>query len=200
MKYIRILIPITLILSLFGCSSFNNNKKFELGSSEGTGVILGTIHNTGLVSSFFIHYKSLDKAKTGVVAWQSNRNNTPIKTFALELDPGRYLFSSWKVSSPAITLQGKLSIEVLVESGTPIYIGDFEFRQSKSFGANITGIDVFYSNKFERDSEGFKENYSGIYDSIEIHNIGDPTLVGSAKFSAKRALFQALPLILLGVD
>ena len=204
---IRILFSVLFIFALVGCSSNQIKNDFKFNGENEKGVMIGSITFDGKYSAYKIGYRKSDNRRLNFVQAGKAMLLLPItpeteiekygekgNVFGVELEPGVYIFEMWQIDSGSISTGAPIidKIEVVIKGGEALYVGNFHFEETKSFGLTVVGAKVFYSSKYKRDSKLIKLKYPLIAGQINPTNIEGTHLIGRGEKSGISFLLEAL--------
>jgi hypothetical protein len=182
------------LLALFvaGCATPNIQDTHNLETSQGSGVVAGTITYEGVYGAYILHLESQAGEKfriqhgTGqtlnlMLAFKGEDRNARLDAtgspFAVELPPGTYSLSKWQVSVGAanITSTGPTGVSFTLESGKAIYIGNYHFRETARFGRLPTSAVVTMTEMGRRDLSVIRDAFPAL-SSVPITQTVTPAL------------------------
>jgi hypothetical protein len=170
----KIAIYAVLCILLTGCSTAHVEKKLRPNPATESAVLVGSISYTGSPSLYKIGFKEV---KNGNIHWievgkaealselltKYDLKNHGIKgnIFGLELSPGHYKFDRWIIrgGTAEITNPKDFNIEIEITAGKSFYIGNFNFKQTKSYGLSVAGANLILSNQYDRDAQEISKKY-----------------------------------------
>lgn len=175
----RFIGALLLVLALQGCALQPKNlpQDFALSEASETGVVIGSVTYAGGYSGYSVLFNANDserlfKVQTGagatlLPAWpKGDFGDIGMKgdLFAIELPAGNYTFHSWNVSSGIahINPTAPFGISFVVKPGQAIYVGNFNFEQTRRLGLTVTGVSVSFSDQFRRDMTLFRFKYQNV--------------------------------------
>ena len=190
-----LLATLVLLLVISGCATTTKYPEmFDYKNSQ-NGIMYGTVTYEGAYSGYRVFYKGEGENNKGWVqtgegvSWTFpegflHRYGIEGDVFAVELAPGKYTFYFWSVASglSLIGATSKFDIEIEVLPETLSYAGNFNFVQTMSKGLTVTGVDVNYSDFFDRDTKYLLQKYSNfegiaiskqIQDGYFVKNLGE---------------------------
>ncbi len=189
-----------------GCVSNSIRGDYRLDDNSPKGVLMGSVTYRGMLSRYSISYEGVNSNISGAVGAGSRtifsvpNSRTKVSgaggsgsVFALELDPGRYVFNGWSVSSSiSVGEEDSFNIEVVVEPGKAIYLGSFQFNQTKSAGLVVSGADVFFTSEYERDLEVLVKAFPLVPNILTANAVEERTLISSAEVGRFEMLLKAV--------
>jgi len=175
LKYLKVVIGALACFITVGCGISNSiPQAYKFTGQEQKGVLMGSVSYSGMLSSYAVNYRNTVTGKGGsvnagssTIFYKPNKSKklpyATGKVFALGLAPGRYIFDGWNIcSSMCFGEQDVFSIEVQVEEGKAIYLGNFHFKQTKKTALVVTGADVYFQNRFDKDVKVLNRAYPNI--------------------------------------
>lgn len=154
-----------LLAACGGVSSVKNDYVLDAGSNQG--LLLCSLTYSPRYGSYQMFYRRAggdekQRLKIGsptVVVppalqdWDIEQRGMRGQTFAVALPPGRYEFFGWQAGSgqAIVTPSHAFSVIVEIAAGKATYAGNFHFEQTASFGATVTGVNVYHVDEAERD-------------------------------------------------
>jgi hypothetical protein len=145
-----------------------------LNATGNAGVVTGSITYAGSLSGYSVFYRALSGVKAGrlqtgeavllipyIPKGDVSLLGTRGELFAVELVAGEYEFYSWSVGSGPANVRptSPFSVRFIVTPGKVVYIGNFHFRQTSSMGLTVTGAQLDYFDRAERDLPLLKKKY-----------------------------------------
>ncbi|WP_075186116.1 hypothetical protein [Teredinibacter haidensis] len=206
MKLFKVIICYFAIAIMAGCSSNNIKSDYRLEGSSPKGVLMGSVTYSGMLSRYSILYSKIDSTQSGSVGAGSGSmfsipdSKTSVSgfgakgsVFALELEPGKYVFNGWSISSSfSVSKKESFAVEVLVEAGKAIYLGGFHFDQTKSAGLVVTGANVFYENQYKRDLPALKKAFPLVPDITTTNSVDEKTHISGGEVGGFEILLKAI--------
>jgi hypothetical protein len=177
-----IMIRLTVVLLLgaltVGCTTPNIEPDFKFRAEARSGVVAGSITYEGSFSGYSVMYRRVGtNSQTGSIRAGAGTVLVPYfprgdadalgasgELFAVELPEGEYEVHRWLISSgPAsVVPTSSFSIRFTVLPGRVIYIGNFHFRRTSRLGLTVTGGELSYLERAERDLPLIKRKYPSI--------------------------------------
>lgn len=170
----KFLLLAALVCLLGACATPNIGKDYVLDEKSGKGVVVGSITYAGGYSGYRVSYRQMPNGPRGFFETgkgvvlipyfpKGDFEDQELKgnLFVAELPPGEYEMFTWTISSgPAtVTASVPFSVSFRVEPGKAVYLGNFEFTQTASFGLTVTGAALTYRESAERDMAVFRRKY-----------------------------------------
>ncbi|HEY6382939.1 MAG TPA: hypothetical protein VIY07_14175 [Pseudolabrys sp.] len=145
-----------------------------MNAAGNAGVVTGSITYAGSFSGYSVLYRALTGADAGRIQTGQGALLIPYipkgdvsllgtrgELFAVELPAGEYEFYSWSVGSGFADVRptSPFSVTFIVIPGKVMYVGNFHFRQTASMGLTVTGVQVDYVDRAERDLPLLSKKY-----------------------------------------
>jgi hypothetical protein len=175
---IRLTIIFLLCAMMAACATPSIEPDFKPTSEAGGGVVVGSITYEGSFSGYSVGYRrvgtnsQLGRIQAGagmlfvpyIPRGDADALGTRGELFAIELPEGDYEVHRWFISSgPAsVASTSPFSIRFKVERGRVVYIGNFHFRQTSRMGLTVTGGELSYLERAERDLPLIKRKYPNL--------------------------------------
>lgn len=161
------------IIALTGCATQNVTSSYSLDASNKNGIAIASITYQGLDSGYGVLYRELSGKTSGLFEAGHGVKLIPLpnksdfgtiakgKLVVAELSPGEYEIFNWRISSgyASVSPKNKFSIHFTIEPGKAVYIGNFNFIQTRSMGLTVTGGELTFKGEQDRDLTTLKSMY-----------------------------------------
>ncbi len=175
---IRLIIVLLLCALNIGCATQSISPEFKFTAETRGGVVAGSITYEGSFSGYNVVYRRVGTdSQVGSIQAGAGTLLVPYiprgdadalgmrgELFAIELPEGEYEIHRWFISSgPAsVASTSPFSIRFKAIPGIVTYIGNFHFRQTSRLGLTVTGGELSYLERAERDIPLIKRKYPGL--------------------------------------
>lgn len=173
------IVVFSILFVLSGCASVSNvPTDYALSQDSETGILLASVSYHGSYSGYSIKFRKIGSSKwdklevgsgtaflpPGMLDWDIEARGLRGNVFAIELPAGEYEFGSWFVSSGVASISpvNPFSIRFNIYPGNATYAGNFHFVRESGFGATVTGVNVHYEDKYDRDIPIIEKKYKNI--------------------------------------
>jgi len=167
------------LLALSGCATAPElDPSYRLASASG-GLVAGSVTYRGLYSHYRVHYRRAGTHAEAV--FTNDSNNFPLGppkgdfdsaefvgvVFAIPLAAGDYELIGWTVGSGVTTVYATTPflIPFTVEPGKLLYLGDFHFKMTCSFGLAVKGSTLTHRDAIDRDMPIFRAKFPNVADA-----------------------------------
>ncbi|MBB3169727.1 hypothetical protein [Simiduia aestuariiviva] len=176
------------LLALSGCTNVSNlPSNYVFSPDSETGILLASVSYHGTYSGYSIKFRKVGGAEwqkiqigsgtaflpPGMLDWDIEAPGLRGNVFAIELPEGEYEFASWFVSSGVASIGpvDPFSIRFNIYPGNITYGGGFHFIRESGFGATVTGVNVNYENKYDRDVPIIRKKYRNLDTKLIKNNV-----------------------------
>lgn len=188
MKHLKIL-RLVFVTWLTGCATPNVPATYSPDTKSNKGIVVASITYKGVYSSYRIFYREVNGKTEGLLEFGAGLSPIPIraksdfgkaatgKLIVAELPAGEYEVYNWAVfnGNVRVTAANQFSIRFKVEPGKAVYLGNFAFQTTRSFGLSISGADLSLKGEQERDLAVLKEKFPNMANTPVVFSMPTDT-------------------------